>query len=328
MRRRFTRVTGEEDAGQRLDVLAAAWLQSALGRAVSKSVVRRLIMAGAIRLDGRPARQPGRAIEAGARLEALVDEGRIPQGPAEVVPRLDVLYEDATLIAVAKPAGLPVHPTADPARPDLFTAVRALLGSSGGAAGHYLGVHQRLDVGTSGVVLYTKSPSANAGLARQFEEHAIEKTYHALALKAAEDGAGRKCEPGAEWQVSNLLAQVGKGKASRVRSVADGGARAETAFRILDCPGPALLIEARPTTGRKHQIRAHLAEGGTPILGDVRYGGADAVGVLAVTRPMLHARALALRHPVTGEPLRIECGYPEDFERLLSALRRSRADRR
>jgi 23S rRNA-/tRNA-specific pseudouridylate synthase len=98
-----------------------------------------------------------------------------------------------------------------------------------------------------------------------------------------------------------------------------------TAFQILDDLGPALLVEARPETGRKHQIRAHLSGTGMPILGDRRYGGPVLVGDCMAPRVMLHALRLSLRHPVTGEPLDLTCPYPVDFAALLLCLRRQRA---
>jgi 23S rRNA pseudouridine1911/1915/1917 synthase len=104
--------------------------------------------------------------------------------------------------------------------------------------------------------------------------------------------------------------------------VADGQA-AETGFAIVRRFPAALLVEARPATGRKHQIRAHLAEAGAPILGDARYGGPASAAGTPVPRVMLHAAALRLAHPVTGESLDIRCPRPADFQRLLDHLDRT-----
>jgi RluA family pseudouridine synthase len=225
------------------------------------------------------------------------------------VKRLVVLYEDAHVIVVEKPAGLPTVPTADPARPSLVRLLEAELLAKG--AGVSLGVHQRLDRDTSGIVLFAKSSEANRGLARQFEAGEVLKTYLALVARP------RKT-PRASWIVESRIDRVGKGRRA---SVAEGGALARTEFRVAGEWPLALLIEARPRTGRTHQIRVHLAESGLPILGDETYGGASP----AATRGLLHAARLELRHPVTGEPLRLESALPADFGNALAALERSQA---
>jgi RluA family pseudouridine synthase len=301
----------------RLDMVLAQWLPGELGRDLSKSAIRRLVMAGAVLLDGRPVRRPGLPLQAGHRLEARIDLARVFPGPGVVEggPAIEILYEDAWLLAVAKPAGLLVHATADKRRPDLFTLLRnALSARSGGrpASEPYLGLHHRLDVDTSGVMLFTIDPTANASLARAFADHQVEKVYRALAARSA------VVLPDT-WIERTPLALAGAGRRARMRAAA-GGLTAETAFTIRQRLGAALLIEARPAGGRKHQIRAHLAIGGLPILGDTRYGGAETIAGAPVGRVMLHAWALRLRHPVTGTPLEIGCPYPDDFRGLLTAL--------
>jgi 23S rRNA pseudouridine1911/1915/1917 synthase len=223
--------------------------------------------------------------------------------------RSAVLFSDGVLLAVSKPPGLPTTPTADPARPSLVGAVRAWRGTP------YVGVHQRLDRDTSGVVLFAVDPAANAGLARQFEDGAVEKTYLVLTVRPA-------TLPPPAWRTRSALDTSDRGGALRVASVDRGGRRAETAFRRLEVLRHGLLVEARPSTGRKHQIRAHLAEAGLPILGDAAYGGPARAGALPVRRTMLHAARLRLAHPLTGRPLVLESPLPEDFRRLLDGLRR------
>jgi 23S rRNA-/tRNA-specific pseudouridylate synthase len=122
------------------------------------------------------------------------------------------------------------------------------------------------------------------------------------------------------WVERAPLALVGAGRRARMTVVPEGGMAAETAFAIRDLMGAALIIEARPASGRKHQIRAHLAARGLPILGDVRYGGATVAGGAPVPRVMLHARALRLLHPVLGTPLDIGCPWPDDFRALVARL--------
>ena len=116
---------------------------------------------------------------------------------------------------------------------------------------------------------------------------------------------------------------TGRGTSERMTVVEEGGSGGEpavTAFLVRERLPGVTLIEARPETGRKHQIRAHLAASGMPILGDARYGGPDHLRGQHVTRPMLHAWRLQISHPATGAPLRLECPPPDDFVALAEAL--------
>ncbi len=310
-RRRAVHLRTTLAGAARLDEALAAWLPGDLGRPLSRALLRRLILAGVVRVDGRPLRAPGRPLASGTRLEVDVDPSRLPPVPsgAPIAPEgLAVLYEDRFLIAVDKPPGLPTVPTADPSRPHLVGLVTARLRNAGGGEKPYLGVHQRLDRDTSGVVLFAKDRAANAGLAASFAEGRVRKTYVALTVRP------RRLPPRA-WQVDAALARAGRG---RMRTD-PGGAPALTELRLVDVLARALRVEARPRTGRTHQVRVHLAASGAPVLGDATYGGALPPAP-AAPRVMLHALRLELTHPVTGTPLRIECGEPPDFRRLLSAL--------
>lgn len=296
-----TRVPGE---GTRLAAFLEAWLPVALGRPLSRSALRTLVMAGAVEVDGRPWRRPGAVLRAGAAVAARVDLSRL--GPpaaersvADAFTAARFLYRDAAVLVVDKPAGLPMHATADPSRPNLYDLVRAVLRAETGRE-PYLGLHQRLDRETSGAVLFTLDRAANQGVARALATgEGIAKTYHALCARP------RVRLPRA-WHDEGPLEP--------------GGPVARTAFTVLWPLGEALLVEARPATGRKHQIRIQLAARGAPILGDARYGG-DA---RAARRVMLHAHRLAFRHPATGATVTAESPYPSDFLDVLEALGRSR----
>ena len=314
------RTTVPESArGRRLDEFTGAWLGQALGRGLSRSAVRRLIIAGVVRIDGLPARRPSLLLEPGQRIDAAPRLAEIERAAPDVACDLSegqILFEDPWLVAVDKPAGLPFHETADPARPDFVSAVRRLLAArAGGRPAPYLGVHQRLDRDTSGVALFAKHPDANAGLAAAFGERRVVKTYHALTVRPPR-------LPPAQWTSEGRLGVIGRGRRAKMGSVAEGGEVARTDFALLETLGSALLIEARPRTGRKHQIRAQLAEAGLAILGDTRYSAPASRGFLA-PRLMLHACRLELTHPVTGEPLAVESAYPDDFKRTLAQLRRT-----
>lgn len=312
------RVTAAQ-AGTRLDVFLRGWLPEALGRPLANASVRRLVLAGAVRIDGQPARRPAQPLEAGVHVEAVVRldllaEARREREQHVTLSEASLLFLDDALAALDKPAGLPMHPTADPARPDLVSLATRFLSERLGWDVR-LGLHQRLDRDTSGVVLFTLDPAADAPLAAAFAARAVTKVYEALCHRPRH--AVRE-----SWSVSGELGPVGRGRAQRMGLVSEGGQASETRFRLLQDLGPALLVEARPLTGRKHQVRAHLAASGCPILGDELYSPGLRSPV-AVERVMLHAQRLELRHPLTGAPLRLESPRPEDFAAALAALRPS-----
>jgi RluA family pseudouridine synthase len=209
---------------------------------------------------------------------------------------VQVLYRDDHVVAVDKPPDVPTHATADPARPHLVGLVAHQLGVSTSA----IGVHQRLDAGTSGVVLFALTREANRGLAESFGDRSVEKIYLAIA-----DGRLRPdVVPGAAWVSRGTIAAAGAGRRGRRMAAGDEGQSSETAFAAVERRGDRVLLEARPKTGRQHQIRAHLAAERLPIVGDVRYGGPSA------ERLRLHAWRLRLPHPVTGELLTVEAPAP------------------
>lgn len=302
--------------GTRLDAFLRDRLPEALGRPLANASVRRLVLAGAVHVEGRSARRPAETLVAGAHVEAVVRLDLLAEARREREQHVSLsegslLFLDGALAVLDKPAGLPMHATADPARPDFVTLATRFLSERQGRAVR-LGLHQRLDRDTSGVALFTLDRAADAPLAAAFAARAVTKVYEALCH--------RPRQPVREaWSVSGDLGPVGRGRAQRMGLVSEGGQPSETRFRLLEDLGPALLVEARPLTGRKHQVRAHLAASGCPVLGDELYSPGLRSPV-AVERVMLHARRLELRHPLTGAPLRLESPRPEDFAAALAAL--------
>ncbi|MFO0612241.1 MAG: pseudouridine synthase [Polyangiaceae bacterium] len=209
-----------------------------------------------------------------------------------------ILFEDASVIAVDKPIGISTHAPDDRHRDDVVTRLGAFLRARGDDT--YLGIHQRLDRDTSGVLVFARSKGANPSLAKQFEGRHVEKTYVAVVegkLRLPSDGVLR-----------DVLAPDRDGNVRVVERSARGkGQSAVTRVRVLERKSGRALVEARPETGRTHQIRAQLAHAGAPIVGDAAYGGAPHA------RLMLHARALELRHPISDRPLALSSPVDASF---------------
>lgn len=220
-----------------------------------------------------------------------------------------ILFEDDFFLVAEKPAGLPSQPTVDKKRPDFFTLIKKQLREERGTD-FYLGLHHRLDRDTSGLMIFTKAKKANEPLAAMFKNREIHKTYLCLTKK-------HKCPE--QWTVQNHLAETKdlKLKKMKMHSVRSGGNKAHTEFRKLREFSKGLLIEAKPLTGRMHQIRVHLAEAGLGIFGDDLYPSPKNP---SASRLMLHAARLNFTHPFTKSEVSIECPPPADmldFETLL-----------
>ena len=198
---------------------------------------------------------------------------------------LEILYEDADLLFINKPANMVVQRGYDPHEPVLLEIAAAYA--------KQLFLMQRLDRGTSGVMFFSKSPDINAKLTRQFETKQIRKRYLALC-------EGTLAEP---QTIDAPIARIGPISFG----VRDHGKRAITAVRPLRATANGSLLSIELQTGRTHQIRVHLAAIGHPIVGDWLYGQRNA------SRPMLHAAELAMFHPITRQPLRVAAPIPPDF---------------
>ncbi len=305
---------------QRLDQYLAAWLSCALSQSLSKAKIRKLIIAGAVYLNGKRVRIASKIIFLGARVEVYVDLERLNLGlqAQEMIFQMTeeaVLFEDEYLIVVNKPAHLPTQPTLDEARANLFLEVKKFLARRAGKSISeiYLGLHHRLDRDTSGVVLFTKSQMANPGVADLFSHHQIEKIYQALSTSPLNRS------PEKVWEVKNYLGEENRrsGKKSRYASVRAGGKYAHTELCLLFEQGGFYGFQARPFTGRTHQIRVHLSESGFPIFGDLFYGGVSQLGNQVAPRMMLHALQLKWIHPIFKTEILVKSPLPRDFLSLL-----------
>ncbi|MBL0058626.1 MAG: RluA family pseudouridine synthase [Elusimicrobia bacterium] len=271
---------------------------------LSRTRIQRLIEEGAVTVNDRPA-PARRLLEPGERIHVrLPDFSALPAAAAESVP---ILYEDADLIVVDKPAGLVVHP-AGPHRTDTLIQrlwpKLAVGWAQGGLrpATDRPGVVHRLDKGTSGVMVIAKTPAAAENISRQFAERTVQKTYWALVQ-------GILTTPG---RVRSL---VGRSRHAPQKMSTESGRPSEMEYSVIKNfpkdPTPSTLLEVHPRTGRTHQIRVQLAALGHPLIGDTLYGG------IPGPHPLLHAHQLAFRHPRTGKPLTFQAAPPENLSPFL-----------
>jgi 23S rRNA pseudouridine1911/1915/1917 synthase len=308
---------GPEAAGQRLDrALAAAAPDLSRARIQALIAAGRLTRAGAAITD-----VSAKAVQGDYALELPPPEPAEPE--AQATP-LTVLYEDADLIVVDKPAGMAAHP--GPGTPD-GTLVNALLhhcrgGLSGIGGVARPGIVHRLDKDTSGVMVAAKTDAAHAGLSALFARHDIERSYLALVRGAPHPARGV------------IETQIGRSAHDRKKMAVlkRGGRHAVTHYAVERRFGPqekplASRVSARLETGRTHQIRVHLASRGCPCLGDPVYGSGPpapavraAIAEAGLQRQALHAAVLGFIHPITGERLRFETPLPPDMARLEALL--------
>lgn len=290
----------KEMVGMRLDHAVHAGV-SAKGRDLSKRGAKQLIDAGAVTINGRVSRRASMPVL--ASIEIVVDLP--PPAPTQNMVDLSdaVLYRDDYVLAINKPAWLATHATRDTARDHALAGVERILRAEGHKTVK-VAVHHRLDVETSGVLIFGIHPDANKGLGSAFSDRLAQKTYIAVTVPG---------DVSDTWTVENYLGKDSSGKREKSVAVTSGGDHALTEFTVQQRLDDALVLEARPHTGRMHQIRAHLAASGLPIIGDSLYGGPRSWRNQKAERMLLHAWKLELPHPVTGEPLCIESELPPEF---------------
>ena len=304
-----------EQAGQRIDRFLAEMLGT-----LSRSRVKTLIDEGRLRGDKGPVTQPAEPVRAGATYILDLPEPIAATPLPQSIP-FPILFEDADLIVLDKPAGLVVHPAPGNLDGTLVNALLAHCGPSftGIGAERRPGIVHRLDKDTSGVMVVAKTQLANDALTAAFASRDLDRAYIALVWGLPQPLAGE------------IEGAIGRDKRDRKRmAVVDhGGKTALTRYRTMRAWRTSLaVLECRLATGRTHQIRVHCAASGFPIVGDPLYlrrvpPAAKAMDqqlrsrLLDFPRQALHAATLGFKHPRTHRPMSFEAALPDDMQALI-----------
>jgi 23S rRNA pseudouridine1911/1915/1917 synthase len=279
---------------------------------ISRTVAADIIDAGQATLDGAPKAKSDK-VKAGAWLEVTLPAPPEPTTVvAEPVAGLIVVYADDDIVVVDKPVGVAAHPSPGWTGPTVIGGLAAMghrISTSGAAERQ--GVVQRLDVGTTGLMVVAKSEHAYTVMKRAFKEREVDKVYHAVVqgqldpLRGTIDAPIDR-HPSHDWKWA----------------VMSGGKPSVTHYDTLEAFPKASLVEIRLETGRTHQIRVHMAAMRHPCVGDLMYGADPTLAAaLGLNRQWLHARELGFAHPSSGEQVRFYSNYPEDLDRALRQLR-------
>lgn len=293
--------------GPRLDV----WLSERME--LSRTRIQKLIAEERVRLDGRRPRK-SEPVEAGSRVVVDVPAPRPARAEPEELP-LDIVYQDAELLVVDKPAGMVVHPAPGHPRGTLVNALLHHVDDLSGIGGRLRpGIVHRLDKDTSGLLVVAKTDRSHRALSDALRRRTVKRLYRAASWGHLASSPQTVDEP------------IGRHPRDRTRmAVVEGGRRAVTRLRVREQWPAAELLDVALQTGRTHQIRVHLAHLGHPVVGDETYGagwgrgmGGPARGwarelARRVPRQFLHATALAFEHPVSGELMRFRSPLPPEL---------------
>lgn len=307
-----------EEAGSRLDAVLARRTKR------SRAEISALIRSGMVRIDGRPAK-PAHHLKSGERVEAVLPQlaAREP-GPEPI--SIAILYDDADIAVVNKPAGMATHPAPGSTSRTLVNALLARFGALP-AVGDALrpGIVHRLDKDTSGLLVVAKSEGAMRALSAAIAARHVEREYDAVvwgvppAVSGAIDAPLAR-DPGSRTRFA--VRHEGKHAITHYRTVETYALAAKDTRSTRGgraAPQRAALLRVTLETGRTHQIRVHCAAIGHPIIGDPIYG----MGYpdLGIERQALHAARLRFVHPITGAPLAFDATWPDDLATLIARLR-------
>ncbi len=290
--------------GSRFDVAVSKML------GVSRSKAASLIDGRQVRVIGRESSRSA-VLQAGETVEIdLVEERQTPEPPAD---NMTIVYEDDDVVVVDKPIGVAAHPSVGWTGPTVVGSLkqRGVHLTSYGAPGRE-GVVSRLDVGTSGLMLVCKSELGYVQMRRQFADHEVVKTYHALV------------QGGLREDRATIDAPIGRAKVADFRfCVTPSGKPAITHWDVMEhFGGEATLVTVNLETGRTHQIRVHFSSIGHPLVGDHMYGANPVLAAeLGLERQWLHAMRLEFRHPRTHVWTTVTSSYPSDLAHALETMR-------
>lgn len=293
---------------------ALAVLLAATPHVLSRARVQALIEAKFVSSSGKPVTDASRKVRSGEVFSVELPETE-PAKPVAQKMHLKIVFEDKDVIVIDKPAGMVVHPAPGNRDKTLVNALLAHCGKSlsgiGGVARP--GIVHRLDKDTSGLMVVAKNDMAHQGLAAQFADRSLSRTYQALVHGVPTPRAG------------TVDAPIGRHARDRKKmAVTAKGREAVTHYKVVESFGTlASLVECSLETGRTHQIRVHLAHIKHPVVGDPVYGlrGATKKGIPDFPRQALHAVALRFLHPRSGKAMRFTSDLPGDMLRAIENLR-------
>ena len=290
---RFT--VNEEYDGLRLDHYLAE-VSDSFSRTLSKC----LIDLGGVHLAGRRIRKCNQTVSTDESIEVFVD--RQPLEPMKLEEKR-ILYRDQDLIVINKSAGMATQPIPSRYQGTLYAELQKHLSNpSQRWQQPSIGMVQRLDLDTSGVMVFSIHKRAHKKMTDAFRGRDIDKVYWTLVAGKPVKSVGEFSSQLARRRSTNLMVSVKR-----------GGKEAITLYRLLQSMEQASLVEVQLVTGRSHQIRAHFSEAGLPLLGDTAYGGPQKILNQEIPRQMLHSRKLSFRHPVTGKNMVFTAPLPKDF---------------
>ena len=274
---------------------------------LSRARLQRLIREGWVTLNGGPSKASA-VVKRGDRVSLRIPPPRPLTLTPENIP-ICIVYDDAHLVVVDKPAGLTVHPAPGHASGTLVNALLALYPNLPGIGGWQRpGIVHRLDKDTSGLMVVAKTDEAHHGLSDQIQGRRIRKRYMALVNGLVTNDEGV------------IDAPIGRDPRHRKRmAVVEGGRSSQTRYAVVKRYDSSTIVEVFPTTGRTHQIRVHFASLGHPLVGDALYGGRSDL----LARQFLHAHLLGFEHPHSGECVGFRSPLPPDLKETLDALEQS-----
>lgn len=279
---------------------------------MSRSAVADLIEAGLVQQNSHVLSKSDSLVQ-DAWLNITLPAPKAPLAlVAELVPDLKVVYQDEDIVVVDKPAGVAAHPSVGWDGPSVGGALLAIgIEMSTSGVAERQGIVSRLDVGTSGLMVLTKTEIAYSRMKQAFRDRVVDKTYHALVQGHPDPSSGTIDAPIARHP-----------KHEYKFTVAQDGKPSVTHYKTLEAFVAASLLEVQLETGRTHQIRVHFSSFKHPLVGDTLYGCDPKLAAkLGMERQWLHAMKLGFIHPTKGEYVLFESSYPKDLEESLALLR-------